>query len=123
MGRAEQVLSGLASLQQEGMLCDVELRAEGQTLSAHRAVLAAASPYFHAMFSGNFKESKINTIPMEEISFAGLKAVVDCIYTTKIKPNGKNISDIVPAAHLLEMNDIVEECRGWMIGNITKTNC
>ena len=123
MGRAEQVLSGLASLQKEGMFCDIELQAEGQTLSAHRNVLAAASPYFHAMFSGNFKETNVSTVPMQEISFAGLKAIVDCIYTTKIKPNAKNISDIVPAAHLLQMNDIVKECREWMTGKVTKTNC
>ena len=123
MGRAEQVLKGLASLQKEGVLCDVELQAEGQKLSAHRAVLAAASPYFHAMFAGGFKESKVQTIPIQEISFTGLKAVVDCIYTTKIKLNAKNISDIVPAAHLLGLQDIVEESREWMTGKITKTNC
>ena len=33
-------------------LCDISLRAGVTTLSAHRVVLAAASPYFHAMFNG-----------------------------------------------------------------------
>ena len=32
--------------------CDISLRAGVTTLSAHRVVLAAASPYFHAMFNG-----------------------------------------------------------------------
>ena len=40
-------------------LCDISLRAGVTTLSAHRVVLAAASPYFHAMFNGKlfFREN------------------------------------------------------------------
>ena len=33
-------------------LCDIVLRVGVTTLSAHRVVLAATSPYFHAMFNG-----------------------------------------------------------------------
>lgn len=33
-------------------LCDISLRAGVTSTSAHRVVLAAASPYFHAMFNG-----------------------------------------------------------------------
>ncbi len=127
MGRAEQVLAGLASLQKDGILCDVTLQAEGQQLSAHRTILAASSPYFHAMFCGGFQETKQSNVPMQKVSFAGLKAVVDCIYTTKLKLNDENISDIVQTAHLLQMEDenlqIVNECRDWMNENIGKDNC
>lgn len=35
-------------------LCDISLRVGITSLSAHRVVLAAASPYFHAMFNGKF---------------------------------------------------------------------
>ncbi len=50
MGLADDILAGLSSLQKGNVLCDVELQAEGQNVSAHRAVLAAASPYFNGMF-------------------------------------------------------------------------
>ncbi len=57
MNEAEELVAGLLALQQEGLLCDVELQADDQSISAHRAVLAAASEYFKAMFCGNFKVS------------------------------------------------------------------
>ena len=35
-----------------GQLCDIQLRSGVMLVSAHRVVLAAVSPYFHAMFNG-----------------------------------------------------------------------
>ena len=37
-----------------GQLCDIKLRSGMTVVSAHRVVLAAVSPYFHAMFNGEF---------------------------------------------------------------------
>ena len=79
MGRADKVLSGLATLRQEALLCDIELRAEDQTVSAHKAVLAAASPYFRAMFSGNFSESQDRVVQLGEITFQVGQSKKKCV--------------------------------------------
>ncbi len=54
MGISDEILAGLAEQREEEMFINVRLRAEGQTIPAHRNVLAAASPYFKAMFSGRY---------------------------------------------------------------------
>ena len=123
MSRAEEVLKGLASLREENVLCDVQLEAEGQHISAHKAVLAAASPYFKGMFAGRFKETKEEVVAMKEVKFQGLRSVIECIYTTKITLDMTNIEQVMPVAHLLQMNDIVKECVEWMDGKITTANC
>ncbi len=123
MNEAEELVAGLSVLQQEGLLCDVELEAENQTIPAHRAVLAAASPYFKAMFCGNFKEQKSQVVTIKEVTFVGLKAVVDAIYQTTIKLTTKNLADILCAAHLTQMTRIVDKCKEWMLQNMRKTNC
>ncbi len=123
MGRAEEVLRGLSTLREEDVLCDVQLDVEGRQISAHKVVLAAASPYFKAMFSGNFKETTLGVVHMKEVSFIGLTNVIECIYTTTIDTNMEKIEDIFPAAHLLQMNDIVDECIELMGKNISKSNC
>ena len=123
MGRAEEVLKGLASLREEDVLCDIQLEAEGKRLSAHKAVLAAASPYFKAMFSGKFKETREEVVPINEVTFEGLRNIIECIYTTKVTVDMTNIEEVLPTAHLLQMNDIVKECVEWMDGKITTANC
>ncbi|QQP50514.1 Uncharacterized protein FKW44_011538, partial [Caligus rogercresseyi] len=53
-----RLLSNLNALRLEGTLCDVEIRsaAEDDFVHAHKSVLAAASPYFYAMFNGGLAE-------------------------------------------------------------------
>ena len=120
--RSQRILTGLAALQEKGILCDVELQVEGRKLSAHRAVLSAGSSYFSAMFSGAFKEKEDNVIVMKDVSFAGLEAVVKCIYTTKLDITADNVEEILPTAHLLQLQDIVDECSRWMVEKITPEN-
>ncbi len=121
--RAEEILRGLDSLRQDEILCDVQLEAEGERIPAHKAVLAAASPYFKAMFAGNFSETRLQVVEIKEISSLGLKTIIDCIYTTNLDLSAANIKEVFMAAHLMQMNDILDECKEWMKKNITNANC
>ena len=44
-------------LRQRNQLCDVTINVDGHEYSAHRVVLAAVSPYFRGMFTGEFNNS------------------------------------------------------------------
>ena len=48
-GHAAAGLAGMYRMRIHGQLCDVKLRAGLTTVPAHKIVLAAASPYFHAV--------------------------------------------------------------------------
>ncbi len=51
------ILQGLNRQRMEGVLCDVTIVVEEYEFPCHRNVLAACSPYFMAMFTGNRKYS------------------------------------------------------------------
>ena len=53
---AEHVLSRLCELRKREELCDVSIVVDGRSITAHRAVLAASSLYFDAMFTGKMSE-------------------------------------------------------------------
>ena len=119
----DQVLKGLDELRNQALLCDVHLVAEGVKFPAHRAVLAAASPYFQAMFTGGFKENKMNDITLNCMSSEGLKCVLDAIYTGELSLTVENACDVVALASLLQLNEIVEHCGRFLTRNISTHTC
>ena len=119
----DHVLRGLDELRNEALLCDVHLVAEGAKFPAHRVVLAAASPYFQAMFTGGFKENQMSEITLNDTSSEGLKGVLDTIYTGELLLSAENVCDIIPLANQLQLNEIVEHCGIFLSQNVSTHSC
>ena len=119
----DHILKGLDKLRDQKLLCDVHLVAEGAKFPAHRVVLAAASPYFQAMFTGGFKENQMSEITLTDTSSEGLKCVLDAIYTGELSISVENVCDVVPLANQLQLNEIVEHCGIFLAQNVSTHNC
>lgn len=51
MSHSRDMLSKLRSQREAGLFCDITLRTDGCSYSAHKAVLAAVSEYFQELFT------------------------------------------------------------------------
>ena len=67
------LLQNLNELRKSNILCDTTIRAEGDDFVAHRCVLTAASPYFRALFTSDFKEGETNFVELKNIQSSILK--------------------------------------------------
>ncbi|KAI4569838.1 hypothetical protein MJT46_007132 [Ovis ammon polii x Ovis aries] len=88
MGKAFKVMNELRSKQ---LLCDVMIVAEDVEIEAHRVVLAACSPYFCAMFTGDMSESKAKKIEIKDVDGQTLSKLIDYIYTAEIEVTEENV--------------------------------
>ena len=122
---AEDLIAGLADLRQDGILCDITLQTEGKHISAHRALLAAASPYFRAMFGGNFKEAKEDVINLDDlgVSSVGLTVIVDCVYSLKLNITEENFFTVTEAANLLQFGSMISLCEKFLERHLDIHNC
>ncbi len=123
MSQAEQLVAGLADLWQEGLLCDVTLQVEEKKFPVHKAVLAAASTFWKAMFTGGFKESSDKIVQVQDISSRAIEEILSCIYTNELNITDENIIEIFSAAHLTQMAGIQDQCKDWMSENIEPSTC
>uniref|UniRef100_A0A8C8S7V4 Kelch like family member 32 n=1 Tax=Pelusios castaneus TaxID=367368 RepID=A0A8C8S7V4_9SAUR len=80
----DAVLAALNQQRSDGILCDVTLIAEEQKFHAHKAVLAACSDYFRAMFSLCMVESGADEVNLRGVTSLGLKQALDFAYTGQI---------------------------------------
>ena len=117
------VMSGIATQRASGILCDVELKAEGKVIPAHRNVLAAASPFFYGMFTSDFKEKDDKVINLENVTFDALEMVIDSIYKFKIKLTDRLVPEVFAAAHLMQISGIIEQCKKHLMEKMSKATC
>lgn len=74
------LLKNVSELLVSEMYSDITFIVEGKKCNAHKAILAAQSPYFQAMLYGNLKESSLKEIELKEISACAFEAVLKYIY-------------------------------------------
>ncbi|XP_072482468.1 kelch-like protein 13 isoform X10 [Notamacropus eugenii] len=119
------VLQGFDQLRVEGLLCDVSLvPGDGdEAFAVHRAMMASASDYFKAMFTGGMKEQDLMCIKLHGVNKVGLKKIIDFIYTAKLSLNMDNLQDTLEAASFLQILPVLDFCKVFLISGVSLDNC
>ncbi|CAG9819455.1 unnamed protein product [Phaedon cochleariae] len=117
------LLEGLNSLRQKGELLDITLVIEGTVFKAHKAVLAACSDYFRAMFTDNMLEARQNEICLNGISAKGFRQLLEYAYTTHLALNLANVQDVLEAASHVQMVAVIQACSSYLQTQIDIDNC
>ena len=105
------------------LLKDITLRVQGQLMSCHKIVLAAASPYFKAMFTLDLNESKQSLIELHEIDFDSVSHIIEYTYTGMIKIHQENVQNLLSAASLFQILPIQRACAKFLETQIDNANC
>lgn len=120
---SRNVFEYLDKMRRKGDLCDVTLIGTSREIQAHKAVLAACSPYFESMFIGEFSEPDGEPIVIEEVEDDALEALVNFSYTSRIKITDRNIYLIFAAADLLQFSGVRSACFKFFKQQMNKSNC
>lgn len=105
---------------------DVILSVKGKEFYAHKAILAARSPVFAAMFEHDMEEKKQNRVDITDMDAEVLKEMLRFIYTGKA-PNLENMSDELLAAadkYVLERLKVMceeELCQSLSVDSVSES--
>ncbi|KJH40855.1 BTB/POZ domain protein [Dictyocaulus viviparus] len=118
------LLNQLAELRDNSRLCDVALVVKvGTRINAHRLVLTACSNYFKAMFTNEMAESRLQEIEMYDMDADTLDALIGFCYSGEIKVNDQNVQSLLPAACLLQLNEVQNVCCEFLKKQLDPSNC
>ncbi|XP_074539051.1 kelch-like protein 32 isoform X2 [Halichoeres trimaculatus] len=118
----DSVLAALNQQRKDGLLCDVTLVAGEQKFHAHKAVLAACSDYFRAMFSLCMVESEADEVTLQGVTSVGLKHALDFAYTGQILLEPAVIQDVLSAGSHLQLLELLSLCSHYLIQELSSLN-
>lgn len=104
-------------------LCDVVLRIGETHIPSHKAVLAACSPYFFAMFTGDLVESRQKFVTMKDVDASVMDALVEFAYTGNIKLTVENVQLFLATASLVQFHKVRDLCCQFLESQLDPSNC
>ena len=116
----------LRDFRKDGAFCDVTIRTDqnqNTQFKVHKAILAAKSQYFYAMFTTNLSEGHKEDITLKHIDINILELLIDYCYTGIVKITSDNIEPLLDTAHMFEFEKIQEACFEFMRNNLDFDNC
>ena len=120
----DELRSNLAALWREGSLCDVTIIVGARQYPAHRAVLAAASPYMKSMLAGDFAESRAKEITLQELSESAFDSVLKFVYERKCTlPSADALQEVLLAACRLRVEALQQACCSAIIDRLSPAVC
>ena len=72
-GFSQLLLDGLSLMYSDGLLCDYTLVAENSSFLVHKALFAAVSDYFNAVFRSGMIETHRDELVLYGVSASGLR--------------------------------------------------
>uniref|UniRef100_A0A667ZLI4 Si:rp71-68n21.9 n=1 Tax=Myripristis murdjan TaxID=586833 RepID=A0A667ZLI4_9TELE len=119
------VLQRFETFRGDETLCDVLLVPgdSTDTFPVHRVIMASASDYFKAMFTGGMREQDMREIKLHGVTKTGLKNIIDFIYTSRVSLNLANLQDTLEAANFLQVLPVLGFCNQLLSSEITIDNC
>ncbi|XP_044527943.1 actin-binding protein IPP [Gracilinanus agilis] len=120
---AQIILAQINEMRSGQDFCDVQLQVGDAEFRVHRLVLAASSPYFAALFTGGMKESCKDEVQILGIEAGIFQTLLDFIYTGVVNIGVNNVQELIVAADMLQLTEVVDLCCEFLKGQVEPSNC
>ncbi|KAF4070559.1 hypothetical protein AMELA_G00286740 [Ameiurus melas] len=107
---SQGLMDGLLALREGGILFDVVLLVEGKPVEAHRILLAASCDYFRGMFAGGLREMQQTEVTIHGVTHTAMTKLLDFIYTSELELDLDTVQEVLCAATLLQVQDVIGFC-------------
>jgi len=111
-------------LYQQSLLTDYTLVCKGKEVAVHRAVLAARSEYWRALFTSGMVEAVGSSAEVRTLSWETLHLLLEFIYTGRIQERvePREMEHLLEAADFYGVSSLKEQCEEGLILSLEPAN-
>ena len=109
-----ELTRGLDKLRIQNVFCDITISVGERHFPAHKAVLAASSKYFDAMFTSGFQEASHDTVSVHGNPEV-FELLLQFIYTGKLMLNQKITPLVLEMACYLQLDIASHVCADYLV--------
>uniref|UniRef100_UPI0037E7ED06 kelch-like protein 6 n=1 Tax=Semicossyphus pulcher TaxID=241346 RepID=UPI0037E7ED06 len=122
-GLPVELQKGMETLRVNRELTDVVLCVQGHDFPCHRAILAAASQYFRAMFCSGLRETYEQSVEIKGLDSGTMRSLLEYTYTSKALLTHSNVQKILEAASQFQFLRVVDACAGFLSKSLHLESC
>ena len=121
----QELLERLNILKNNDSFCDVTIAVKDKEFKAHRAVLAAASPFFLTLLTSNMKESneQLIKVELEEATESVMEDALQYIYTGNITVVEERAHNLIATANFLLLPSLKTMAANVLKEVVSTQNC
>ena len=121
----QQLTDRLEILRNNERFCDVIVEVKGKEFKAHKAVLAASSPFFLTLLESNMRESNehLIKIELEEATASIMEDVLKYVYTGNVSVTEESAHNLIATADYLFLPGLKSLACDFLKGILVTENC
>jgi len=121
----QELVQRLDLLRTNESFCDVTITVKGKEFKAHRAVLAAASPFFLTLLTSDMRESneQLIRIELEEATAPVMEDVLKYIYTGNVSVTEERAHNLIATADYLLLPGLKTMVGNFLNETVRVENC
>lgn len=121
--RDQALLRGFKELFESRQLFDLVLSVDGSEFHVHRALIAASSDYFRAMFTNDCTEKNQSVVRINGVDAVSMNLILKFFYTGQAELQTDTVQNLLSAANLFQLSELKRGCADYMANKLDVDNC
>lgn len=117
------ILKNLNEMRGKKLFTDTILCIGQEEFPCHKNLMSASSPYFHAMFTNDLRETRDMRVTFTDISPWTFKRIIDYVYTGRLEISTDNAQEMLTAGCRFQYPAIVNACCKFLTRQLHPSNC
>lgn len=110
-------------MMKRGKFCDLTIKIQNHSITAHRNIVAAGIPYFQSAFDCTSSETEEKEIAVQgNLDPKAFESLILFAYTSKVDITPKNVRSLLVAAQFLQLTQIFDSCTEFLSERLNTHN-